>query len=312
MKKIVFTIFTFMLCSIGFIKAQALDTIPNGDFERWQGIGKAEEKPQGWDTLGGIAYPVNDVAYVKGTDFIDRPVYDGKTALSLSCRTIGASIYFGRVACHLRMRHKDPYLVANLAYMQGAFPEYPIFELICWNSRLHDTLIKGAVTIPNGGTTTEDTAEPWLTYSVGLNWSAVTDTATPDSCIILLQNAASIVYNNQFVNPSASELYVERIWFSNTTEAGISSDVTPANGVSIYPNPFSNKTTIRYNLTGEGEVNLSVYDMQGREIKNLVNGNQSPGLYTQTFDGNGLSNGVYMYRLQTSSGVQTGKLILNK
>ena len=205
------------------------------------------------------------------------------------------------------MRHKDPFLAANLAFMEGVFPEYPIFEVICWNSTKHDTLIKGLVTVPNYQSPAGDTLEPWYTYSVKFNWST-TDTTSPDSCIILLQNAV-----NTGVNPSATELWVEKIWFANTAPAGIETNLgLNGNNVTTYPNPFSSKTTIRYNLTTEGLVSLTIYDMQGREIKTLVNGNQSPGIYTEVFDGNGLSNGIYTYRLQTSSGIQTGKLLLNK
>lgn len=316
MKKITFTILVLSLFSIGFVKAQALDTIPNGDFERWQGIGKALEKPQSWDTLGGISYPVTSVDYSKGTSIIQRPVYDGKTALSLACRTRGTLIYFGVTECKFKIKNRDPFLLMNMAYFEGNAPQFPIFEVIMWNSKTHDTITKEVEYLSsttNGGTNwSNDTIEPWTTLSMPITFTyhSATDTTTPDSCHIYLQNGIGI---SGAGNPSASVLYIEKMWFANAAAtAGINTTPLTENIVNVYPNPFTNKTTIRYNLRESGEVNLSVYDIQGKEVATLVNGNQNAGAYNQVFDGNGLSNGVYVYKLQTSSGVQTGKLILNR
>ena len=320
MKKITFTIFAIMLCSIGYIKAQTLDTIPNGDFERWKGIGQAKESPQGWDTLGGISYPVTDVAYEKDLQYQDHYVWDGKLALSLTSETKGGLIYVGRVESKFKVKHKDPYMIMNMAYFEAGGPQTPIIDVIFWNSKTHDTVCAELFTF-NNWQTVQDTFQPWSTVNFPLAYTyrnngvlgSGSDTTTPDSCHILLLNA---VPANGIGSPATPAFYVEKMWFASaaaTTGIDINDKRTSQSTTcQVYPNPFTNKTTIHYNITQEGQVNLTVYDMDGREIKTLVNGNQSPGLYNQTFDANGLSNGVYMYRLQTSSGTQTGKLILTK
>ncbi|MDX1700338.1 MAG: T9SS type A sorting domain-containing protein, partial [Melioribacteraceae bacterium] len=59
-------------------------------------------------------------------------------------------------------------------------------------------------------------------------------------------------------------------------------------------------------------VNLKVYDILGREIATLVNEKQNPGNYEVTFDGNGITSGVYFYRLTAGDFIETKKMILIK
>jgi hypothetical protein len=55
-----------------------------------------------------------------------------------------------------------------------------------------------------------------------------------------------------------------------------------------------------------------VYDVLGNEIVTLVNEELSPGNYKATFDGSGLSSGVYFYRMQAGDFVEIKKLVLQK
>ena len=79
-----------------------------------------------------------------------------------------------------------------------------------------------------------------------------------------------------------------------------------------YPNPFNPATQIRYELPQAGQVSLEVFDMAGRRVAELVNGQVNAGVHTVSFDGSGLSSGVYMYRLQAGGQVFTRKLTLIK
>ncbi len=64
-----------------------------------------------------------------------------------------------------------------------------------------------------------------------------------------------------------------------------------------FPNPFNSKTKIAYELLAYHKVNLTIYDILGREVKVLVNENQEKGLYEVDFDGAGLASGIYFYKL---------------
>lgn len=77
-----------------------------------------------------------------------------------------------------------------------------------------------------------------------------------------------------------------------------------------YPNPFNPSTTITFELPRASQVNLTVFDIPGREVSVLVNERRNAGVNDVTFDGSSLASGVYFYRLQAGSFVQSKKLLL--
>jgi uncharacterized protein (DUF1501 family) len=77
-----------------------------------------------------------------------------------------------------------------------------------------------------------------------------------------------------------------------------------------FPNPFNPATTIRYELARGSSVVLEVYDMAGRLVRTLVRGEQPAGVYTLTFEGQGLASGTYLYRLQAGNFVETRRMVL--
>ena len=78
------------------------------------------------------------------------------------------------------------------------------------------------------------------------------------------------------------------------------------------PNPFNAAATINFSLLKNGMTSLIVYDVQGREVKRLVDGFRTAGSYNVVFDGSILSSGVYFARLTADTGVQTQKMLLIK
>lgn len=79
-----------------------------------------------------------------------------------------------------------------------------------------------------------------------------------------------------------------------------------------YPNPFNPSTKIKYAITEQAFISLKVYDALGNEVSTLVNEVKPTGNYEVEFNGTGLSSGVYFYKLNAGSFVETKKMVLLK
>lgn len=79
-----------------------------------------------------------------------------------------------------------------------------------------------------------------------------------------------------------------------------------------YPNPFNSSTVIRFSLPQAGAIRVVVYDVNGREIKRLIDGHLSAGAYSIPFVADGLSSGVYFCVIEGEGFSQKTKMVLLK
>lgn len=79
-----------------------------------------------------------------------------------------------------------------------------------------------------------------------------------------------------------------------------------------YPNPFNSSTIISYGLPETGHTVISVYNVLGQRVAQLVNEQRPAGFHEISFDASGLSSGLYFYRLQTSTQTVSRKMLLAK
>jgi len=75
-----------------------------------------------------------------------------------------------------------------------------------------------------------------------------------------------------------------------------------------YPNPSNGITTIAFALPETADIELSVYDIKGRKVTTVAEGNYAPGEYTA--DVSGLASGIYLYRLNAGDFADTRKIIV--
>ena len=84
-----------------------------------------------------------------------------------------------------------------------------------------------------------------------------------------------------------------------------------------YPNPFNPITTLRYDLPEQAFVTLTIFDMLGREVNQLVKGTQEAGFRRIQWNGSDnmgrpVSAGVYLYQIRADEFVHTRKMVLLK
>jgi len=181
------------------------------------------------------------------------------------------------------------------------------------NDSYDDIMIAGSSNCPfiriyYGGSNMDSTPDLVITgeYPYSNEISEVGDFNNDGYADILVGNST---YNNN-----------GKVWLYTDPGAPLSIEY-PGTGSNIitefhleqnYPNPFNPFTVISYQLPVAGNVILKVFDVLGKEIATLVNEEKSAGNYEIDFNASSLSSGIYFYRLQAGSFVQTKKMILLK
>ena len=124
-----------------------------------------------------------------------------------------------------------------------------------------------------------------------------------------LNRSYSVVYYNGFeitsdtltvINPSTTDI-------EGSSEKYYPQEYTLSQN---YPNPFNPETNISFRIPSQSYVTLKVFDPLGREIATLVSEELPKGDYTRQWNGMNVSSGIYFYRLQAGSFIETKKVIL--
>jgi hypothetical protein len=79
-----------------------------------------------------------------------------------------------------------------------------------------------------------------------------------------------------------------------------------------YPNPFNPVTTLSYQIPKAAKVTLSIYNIRGQLVKTLVNKNQIAGSYSIIWNANGLSSGIYFYKIKAEDFTEIKKCLIVK
>jgi hypothetical protein len=192
-----------------------------------------------------------------------------------------------------------------------------------WNSSRFSLLNKDTIWMVGALTNFTNPINPvYKTTNGGLNWGY------QNACPSYLYGVFSYI---SFVNERvgwAFAMYDSTL--SHTTTGG--NDTTFYTGIKLveeyiptgyllrqnYPNPFNPQTNIPFELSESGYVTLKVYDITGREVKELINGNWGKASYVAEFNAENLASGIYFYRLKFVSDatkkefIDTKKMMLLK
>lgn len=106
---------------------------------------------------------------------------------------------------------------------------------------------------------------------------------------------------------------VRMIVSPNPPDVSISDVANPFSSMNAYPNPANKETSISYSLKENGNVSVRLFDIVGKEILNLPQGNQAAGIeYQVSINTENLANGVYFYTINANGMQQTKKLVVNR
>jgi photosystem II stability/assembly factor-like uncharacterized protein len=146
----------------------------------------------------------------------------------------------------------------------------------------------------------------FYTTNGGTSWTAAnvpTSNATYDVNTIYWQGTTDVLW----VGADYGEAFYRRA--DAVTAVGDPAGLPYALGQN-YPNPFNPSTTFKFTLPSQEHVTLNVYDVSGRLVAKVLSSEMTPGEHVVRFDASGLASGVYFYRLETSSGIETKKMVL--
>ena len=143
------------------------------------------------------------------------------------------------------------------------------------------------------------------------------DTTVTDTAVSLPALKSQTTYYWRVESKSTSDISNWSIYNSFSTNVPLaieSNKQVPAKFMlnQNYPNPFNPTTRITYQLKSAVTVHLTVYDIIGRRVADLVDERQNAGLHAVTFNALNLASGLYFYRLQAGSFVAVKKMILLK
>lgn len=143
------------------------------------------------------------------------------------------------------------------------------------------------------------------------NWSSAAENSNDENTLIIQDAQIANFYLQEF----AARYYEAGGNDSIIVVTNIDTDSkTPVN-FSLsqnYPNPFNPVTTIRFEMPFTQKAELKVFDVLGREVKELFNDIAPAGIITIEFRADELASGVYIYRLKTESFVDSKKMIIMK
>ncbi|MDZ4122235.1 MAG: T9SS type A sorting domain-containing protein, partial [Candidatus Cloacimonadaceae bacterium] len=145
---------------------------------------------------------------------------------------------------------------------------------------------------------------------------------TTNACLIGLDNSSNgNSYKRIAANPgweplTEGELMIRPIVEPTTSTNGGEAPALTLNAAN-YPNPFNPVTTISYTVPNSGVANITIYNMKGQVVRNLVNSNHAAGSHTAVWNGldesgKAVSSGLYFYRLSSNNQVITKKMLLAK
>ncbi len=280
-KATVFYLFIALVCLTISTQAQ----IPNPDFESWE-----NDEPVGWNSNNVTAlgwYPITQ----------STSSHSGSSALK------GEVISAMGVPLPPLVFTQEFTVSQRYAELTGWywFSQINGDQFVLSVGFLGEDIIGGGVLLVS------NPAEGFTPFTVPIYYDG---SGTPTSATIAfdIRDSSEVDIGSYFIVDDLSFQGVAAV-----PEKPISQAVPVAYSLhQNYPNPFNPVTTIAYDVTHAGPVELTVFDLLGNEVTKLASGNHLTGSYTVTWNAADLPSGMYLYQMKAGDFLQTRKLVLMK
>lgn len=258
--------------------------IPNPGFENW--------------TAG------NPDSWLTNNTFLWTPVTQTINARSGSSAVAGTAVQFDTFVVRPSIIAGTNGIGFSVTSRPGALHGwYKFVPVGADNLVVSVVLVKGGSGIGAGGVTVAASQTTFTEFVANIHYATA---GVPDTCYITVSITGS---GSQ---PGSVFVMDDLTFGAATTSVEAAGSVVPAvyELSQNYPNPFNPSTVIQYTIPRSSQVRLTVFDLLGREIASLVDGEQAAGTYRARFDGSMLPSGSYFYRLQAGEYARTKKFLL--
>jgi hypothetical protein len=145
------------------------------------------------------------------------------------------------------------------------------------------------------------------------HWSSVAELVDDSLYVIYIEDkdAGGIPFNEGTFTTNP----VKYLSYLNPAPSGINDNGSLPTVFTLtqnYPNPFNAKTTIKYSLQEPSDVVLEIYDILGRKVEDIVEGEKSAGEHQIVWNAEDKPSSVYYYRIKVGEYAETRKMVLLK
>ncbi|MBV6479740.1 MAG: Ycf48-like protein [Ignavibacteria bacterium] len=285
----------------------------SGDFSSAGAIIKTINGGINWNLSGSMYLPfvISCVYFEENTGWACGYYWDdtgGDTDIVLKTTDIGNSwLIKYKEPGRFHSRADEIFAIENNVWLAG------IDSIILMSTNFGDSWIKSYLSpvkdiktiffINNhtgwiGGSRFPDTTTIMKTTNSGFNWFNLRN--------IYLDGVSSIFFINENTGwATGGYYYTENGMILKTTTGGITNlsnqQENIPSGIELrqnFPNPFNPSTTIQFDIKKSTQATLKIYDMQGKLVKVLFEGNINPGTYKTEWDAAGFASGIYLYTLE--------------
>lgn len=276
-----------------------------------EGIGDIEFKYRQWDGNPALTFIVETSSDGNSWSTIDS--IPGFTALDIQTyyRTIqNPNAHYFRV----RNKGEERLMVDDIqisAYGAATPVEMSSFTVQSSNG---GALIQWTTTSEtnNSGFDVEKSDDGNDFEAIGFVQGAGTTTQTQNYQFTDANQSSAAWYRLKQIELNGDFHYTAAIFFAGTGTEVVDYPINDFTLLGNYPNPFNPGTMIQFKLHSQGQVKVVVYDMLGREIKQLINDVRPSGNNRAYFDARGLPSGIYFYTISAFGKTQSGNMLLMK